>query len=687
MTGPPLGCQVDAGQTGFRLFAPRATAVTLVLFERFEAVTGEELIMVPGPAGIWETVVPSDLTGRWYGYRIDGPREQGGMFDPSVVVADPYSKAVTTLNHWRLPAKTLILDTSYYWEGDRSPLPRNAAELVIYECHVRDLTAHPSSGARSPGTYAGFTEKGIAGGLGHLLSLGVNTVELLPVMKFGTIELPYHDQAARSDSGRVNDWNPYARNHWGYMTSFFFAPESYYGTDGSAAPGAVNGADGRAVRELKDLVKALHREGIAVILDVVYNHTSHYDFNPFKYIDKQYYYRCDAGGNFLEASGCGNDFHTEQPMARRVILDSVRYWLEEYHVDGLRFDLAAMIDEETCRQITGVARATSPNVVLIAEPWGGGAHHPGWFADLGWWSWNDRFRDGVKGRDPEHGRGFIFSHPGNSGDPGGGSTGETALTLTGWLPANGAGGGAAPPGGRPALNYLEAHDGYTLGDFIRLATGGVSRDDRFPGPASGLPRLSPRQLALNKFAAMILLTSPGPVMIHEGQEFARGKVIAPTDAPDPDCGRLDHNSYNKDNPTNYLDFGLRDLNAGLFEYYRGLIRLRKRHPLLCAARDAGSVVFPSNGGTFAVCHIGPPADRRDRQTALSQDADPHAAAGFNRYIVLLNASPDRATAWTPPAGRWKLLADGSVVHPPGKEPLAAQTLDISPSSGMILGAH
>ena len=439
MTDAALGCTVGGRQTTFRLFAPRATSVTLALYERFDAELGENLPMTPGRDGTWEAVVKADLTGRWYGYRIDGPRGPGEMFDPSVVVADPYSKAVTTVNHWRLPAKTLILDADYDWGGDRSPLrARNAEDLVIYECHVRDVTAHPSSGARRPGTYTGFTEKGIAGGLGHILSLGVNAVELLPVMKFGTIEIPYRDEAARSDSGRMNEWNPYARNHWGYMTSFFFAPESYYGTDGSIAPGAVNGVDGRAVRELKDLVKALHTEGIAVILDVVYNHTSHYDFNPFKYIDKQYYYRCDAGGNFLEASGCGNDFHTERPMARRVILDSVRYWLEEYHVDGFRFDLAAMIDEETCRQITRVVRKSKPGAVLIAEPWGGGRHHPGWFADLGWWSWNDRFRDGIRGRDPHHARGFIFCNSCNSGSAG--PDIGTGLILTGSLGANEGGG-------------------------------------------------------------------------------------------------------------------------------------------------------------------------------------------------------------------------------------------------------
>ncbi len=651
-TDAPLGCIAAGGTTTFRLFAPRAHSVTLVLFERFDG-DGRELPMAAGPGGAWELTLKENLAGRWYGYRVAGPAEPGGMFDRSVLVADPYSRAVTVRNDWRLPAKTLILDTSFDWGDDRSPLAGSASDLVIYECHVRDLTAHPSAGARHPGTFAGMAEKGITGGLGHILSLGVNAVELLPVMKFGTIEMPYRDGSARSDQGRVNDWNPYARNHWGYMTSFFFAPETYYGTDGSVEPGAVCGADGRAVRELKEMVKALHREGIAVILDVVYNHTSHYDFNPFKYIDKQYYYRCDAAGNFLEESGCGNDFHTARPMARRLITDSVEYWLREFRVDGLRFDLAAMIDEETCRAITAAAAGVRPGVALIAEPWGGGRHHPGWFSELGWYSWNDRYRDRIKGRDPRQRSGFIFGGIGSAPDAAGALCGTPGPDDR---PA---------PDGRFGLNYVESHDGYTLGDFIRISTG-----DAVPSPG-GAGRLTQGQLALSRFAAIVLLTSPGPVMIHEGQEFARSKVIATTDAPDPAVGGYDHNSYEKDNPTNHLDYGFGGEAAALLSYYRGLIRLRLDHTPLCSRRDPGSVSFQGADGTLAVCPI---------------ESDRPAGNGPNRYIVLLNASPDRAAVFTPPPGAWTLLADASTVHPPGQEPPAAASLTLPPSSGMILGA-
>ena len=193
-------------------------------------------------------------------------------------------------------------------------------------------------------------------------------------------------------------------------------------------------------------------------------------------------------------------------------------------------------------------------------------------------------------------------------------------------------------------------------------------------------------MALNKFAALILLTSPGPVMIHEGQEFARAKVIAASDAPDPDVGKLDHNSYNKDNATNHIDYALRGMNADLFGYYRGLIGLRKRHPLLCAARHPGSVEFPSNEAFFSVGRLGPPADDRGPAAAARKEGGPRAARRSNRYIVLLNASPDRTVTWTLPAGRWNVLADGSAVHPAGIGQRGQVSINVPPTSGIILGA-
>ncbi|MBN1465839.1 hypothetical protein JXA02_08770, partial [candidate division KSB1 bacterium] len=340
-----LGCTWDATQTTFRLFAPRAKNVWLFIFSNVMDESGAPHRLHRDRDGVWELSLPGHYFGSHYAYCVDAPPDRQGDVSPDKLFADPYSRAVATKNDYLHRGKTLILDTTRYdWQGD-APLGFKTEDLIIYECHVRDLTAHPSSGVPSQlaGSYRGLIQRGQVGGIEHIKSLGVNAVEFLPVHDFGNIEIPYGEPVG----GLVNTWNPYARNHWGYMTSYFFAPESYYAGAGTLTANHYSGADGRQVDDFKDVVKALHREGVAVILDVVYNHVAQYDQNAFKNIDTQYYFHLNADGTLRSNSGCGNDFRTDRPMARRLIVDSVKYWLQEYHVDGFRFDLATMIDWQT----------------------------------------------------------------------------------------------------------------------------------------------------------------------------------------------------------------------------------------------------------------------------------------------------------------------------------------------------
>ncbi|MFQ5754197.1 MAG: hypothetical protein ACE5HI_19595, partial [bacterium] len=309
----PLGFTVENNQILFRLFAPRAKAVTLIIFEKHTDPTGHEYAMTSRHDGVWEYTIAGTHWGKYYGYKITGPIDDTEIFQPEQVIADPYSKAVCTKNSYLHAAKSIILNTQNYdWEGD-APMRIFWEDLLIYELHVRDMTVHPSAGVRAKGTYHGLVEKGTRGGINHILELGVNAVELLPCQEFGNIETPFNQEV----TGITNTWNPYARNHWGYMTSYFFAPEAYYASGGNLTPGDYCGIDGQQVREFKDMVKACHRAGVAVIMDVVYNHVSNYDWNPLKYIDKKYYFRLDPMMNFIEASACGNDLKTERPMARR----------------------------------------------------------------------------------------------------------------------------------------------------------------------------------------------------------------------------------------------------------------------------------------------------------------------------------------------------------------------------------
>ncbi len=659
----PLGCIVENGKTTFRVFAPRATEIKLVLFDKADDETGKEILMKRDLDGVWEHTEPGELYGKLYGYKANGAPGKNEMWNPNIVVADPYSKAVATKNTYRHQAKTLILDTRYDWEGDTWVIPKNHNELIIYEAHVRDLTAHASSEVEKKGTYLGLVEKGKTGGLDYLKSLGINAIELLPIHKFGTIEIPYRDSSVLREGYPINTWNPYARNHWGYMTSYFFAPETYYATDGTLDPNKMNGIDGRAVREFKDMVKALHKENIAVILDVVYNHVSQYDYNCFKYLDKFYYFRTDSAGNFLSLSGCGNDFKTERPMARRLIVESIKYWMTEYHIDGFRFDLAAMIDFETAKAIYQEAKKINPNVILIAEAWGGGEYEPHLFSDIGWASWNDQIRNGVKGQNPDNGLGFIFGKfQGNN------NVRSLRSFVTGTLRED----GGLFQQKEHSINYLESHDDHTLGDFIRLGLHEVKHDTVITD-LDKHAQLSPKQLALNKLAALFLFTTQGPVMFHEGQEFARSKVIAETDAPDKHIGRIDHNSYEKDNATNYINYAHAKLNSELVDYYKGLIALRKANPIFSSAPKS-AVKFIDAKDTLVVAFK---LDKEEYNKVAEKKSD-------HQFLVVMNGHIRKSVDFILPEGDWKVLANDKSVSPFQAMGSVGGRVSVPANSGLIL---
>lgn len=650
-----LGCSVEAGTTWFRLFSPRARRVTLNLYPDAAAAGGVAHEMSRDADGVWELALPGLYFGGAYTYQVDGPGGASEQFDYSKEICDPYARAVATINEYLHRGRTLILDTGRFdWEGDR-PLGLKLKDMIIYECHVRDLTAHPSSGCPPDlaGSYKGLIQPGLTGGIDYLKSLGINAIELLPVHEFGNIEIPWQVPAG----GTINTWNPYSRNHWGYMTSCFFAPESYYASGGDMTPGALSGADGRQVDELKEVVKAFHRAGIAVILDVVYNHVSQYDQNCFKLADKKYYFRLDDDQNYIATSGCGNDFKTERPMARRLILESVKYWMEEFHVDGFRFDLATMIDWETVDQITRAARQINPDVVLIAEPWGGGKYDPAGFSRHDWAAWNDQFRNGIKGQNPENGQSFIF------GRYLGGVDRETIKRyVRGTLASEG---GLFQHAGH-AVNYLGSHDDHAYGDFVRIGSGAV-RVDAVVRDLLANAELSSEQLKISKLGALLLFTSQGAVMMEEGHEFARSKLIAATDMPDNAVGRIDHNSYNKDNATNWLDYGHAALNRELVEYYQGLIRLRQRYAAF-RHTDPAHILFADGDNPMALSYAIPRLHNPDNVDLL----------------VLVNGHREEVATFELVGGPWHILVSGDhAAAEPGARAVQGR-LVLPPTTGMVL---
>ncbi len=643
----PMGLTWAGERAFFRLFAPSATTVELVCFKAWDEERGDSFPMSRDKDGVWEVALEGAFPWQYYAYRINGPALNQYHYDFDRLIADPYARAVTRQNHYSYPSRTVILPREEYdWEGDDFT-HLDISDMVILEAHLRDMTVHASARNRSPGTYEGFVQKDQLGGIAHLKDLGINAVEFLPLQEFGNIEIDYKNQ----DLSTYNDWNPYETNHWGYMTSFFFAPEIYYGSDGSDTRGEWIGTDGRAVTEFKNMVKELHREGIAVIMDVVYNHVSQYDENPYKYIDKAYYFRLDEKGDFLSHSYCGNDFRTESSMARHMIVESLLYWMEEYHIDGFRFDLAAMIDLETVDAITEATRKVNPDVILIGEPWGGGGYNPAELADHEWASWNDHFRNSVKGRNPrDNDNGYIFGKYWDGHD-----REYYKGLMRGYLQDEG--GHYRHP--RQSVNYLESHDDHTLGDFIRLSLGTVNEHQKLTRDA--VATLSAEELKIHKLAALSLLTSQGPIMLAQGQSWGRAKVIAETLVENPKSGELDHNSYEKDDETNWLDWSEKALNRELVDYYRGLIAIRHAHEVL---RD------PTPGiRTFF-------------------NGDRYLSFGFSikdNFIVLLNGESETEAVFTLPEGTWQILANADQAS---LEAIAVSeesgSISVPPQSGMIL---
>ncbi|MBU0474129.1 MAG: pullulanase [Bacteroidetes bacterium] len=642
-----LGCIINDEITTFRLFAPHAAEVKLFLFESPEKDAYKIENMIGDEDGVWETSINEDLSNKYYGYKV----AQSNIDDYSELplCIDPYSKAVTSYTDYYNPRKSIIYNEDYDW-GDDKWIQRNWKDLIIYEMHIKDMTAHPSAKASEPGTYKGLVENN-NGGINYIKNLGVNTVELLPAQEFGNIEIPFND----SLNGRLNTWNPYERNHWGYMTAAFFAPSSFYSENWKEIKMQEwMGRDGRQVKEFKDMVKAFHNEGIGVVMDVVYNHLSEYEVGNLKEIDKEYYFRLDEKGNFITESYCGNDIKTEAPMMRRLIIDSIIYWMKEYHIDGFRFDLGKLIDWETLEEIIREARKINPNVVFVAEPWGGG-YDPKGFSLREWGSWNDQIRNGIKGQNPQDGLGWIFGnwYGNNSIDRLKSYINGTTTNFEHGLFQK----------AEHSVNYLESHDGYTLGDFIRIGTRSVDSHQKIVDLDANA-KLNAEQLKLNKLAALFLFTSQGITMIHSGQEFARSKVI-PTNnyIEDREKGQLDHNSYNKDNFANYINFDYAEMNSDLVNYYKGLIELRKTNEEFRHASVEQINFFSNFQNGFS---IGFSVKMYD-----------------NEFIVLMNADNNYVDKFVLPYGEWEILVNGENA---GTEVLAnvSGLLEIPSTSGFVL---
>ncbi|MBB6097536.1 glycogen operon protein [Deinobacterium chartae] len=574
----PLGATWDGEGVNFALYSENATGVELCLFD----ASGQEtrIPVRQQTAFVWHVYLEGIRPGQRYGYRVHGPYdpEQGLRFNPHVVVLDPYAKALDGKEDWdkgvfgyRLgsphedlePSDTpqlgaprgVVIDPTFDWEGDgRLNIPFHRS--VIYEAHVRGLTmTHPEVPEELRGTYAGIASEPI---LRYLRELGITAIELLPVHQ-------HVDDKFLLDKG--------LSNYWGYSSIGFFAPDVRY----SAA--VRRGELAGEVREFKEMVKALHRAGIEVILDVVYNHTAEGNhMGPtlsFKGIDNPTYYRLveDSKRHYFDYTGTGNSLNVRHPQTLQLIMDSLRYWVEEMHVDGFRFDLAATL----ARELHEVSQLASfftiihqdpviSQVKLIAEPWdvGEGGYQVGNFP-VKWAEWNGIYRDVM--------RSFWKGDGGYAADLGYRLTGSSDLYQD--------------DGRRPysSINFIVAHDGFTLRDLVSYnekhneANGennmDGSNDDRSWNCGAEGETDDPEVNALRarqqrNFLATLLL-SQGTPMICGGDEIGRTQGG-------------NNNAYCQDNEISWYNWTLSEENQALLEFTRKLVRLRLEHPALHRAK-------------------------------------------------------------------------------------------------------
>jgi glycogen operon protein len=511
----PLGATVSQAGVNFSLFSRSATGVELLFFDHDDDRKPARAIRIDPVTNrtyhYWHVFVPGVKAGQIYGYRVEGPSDPGrGMrFDPAKVLLDPYGRGVVVPKNYNRRAasqegedtatamKSVVVDTSAYnWEGD-APLRRPSAQTIVYEMHVRGFTRHPSSGVpeKKRGTYAGLIEK-----IPYLKQLGITAVELLPVFQYDSQDAP---------EGQMN--------YWGYAPISYFAPHGAY----SSRRDPLGPVD-----EFRDMVKALHRAGIEVILDVVYNHTAEGNQDGptlcFRGIENEIYYILEQDKQFYgNYTGCGNTLNANHPVVRRMIVDSLRYWVEEMHVDGFRFDLASILSRDASGHVMSNPPVlwdieSDPSLAgtkMIAEAWdAAGLYQVGSFIGDSWKEWNGRFRDDV--------RSFFRGEEG--------AVARIADRLLGSPEVY----GHEEREPEQSINFVTCHDGFTLNDLVSYnekhneANGEENRDGandnrswncgvEGPGDDPEVERLRNRQV---KNFLTVTMLSVGMPMILMGDE-------------------------------------------------------------------------------------------------------------------------------------------------------------------------
>ena len=596
----PLGPDYTPGGTCLRLWAPTAEAVTVTLYHKGDggAVLGTKPL-VRGAHGVWSVWLPGEQHGRYYTFAVtvDGITRETG---------DPYARAAG-VNGVRSMIVDLARTAPSGWERDVRPnIP--PAQRAVWEVSVRDFSQDAASGVRPAwrGKYMAFTQQGttLHGDgihptcLNYLKRLGVKYVQLMPIFDFGS----------------VDEAKPLLRQYnWGYDPTNFNVPEGSYSTDPTR--GEVR------IRECREMIAALHAAGIGVVMDVVYNHTYRTE-NPLNSTVPYYFFRQNPDGSFSNGSGCGNEFASERPMARRYLIDSILYWAKEYHIDGFRFDLMGLYDVESINAVRAALDSLpgGRDILLYGEPWQGGASQLHRYeankANLAMLNervgiFCDDTRDAIKGgcfdaREP----GYVEGKPGSFWDIGG--------AVAAWCRSD----RLPPHAPSQIVSYVSAHDNFTLWDKLLCV--------RYEKPE--FTARDTVALAQNRLAAGIYLTSFGLPFMQAGEEFARTKKGV-------------GNSYRSSPALNRLDWNRAEQYHALVDYYRGLLALRAAFPRL-GSTDRHA---PEALQFFAL---------EQPLVGWMLPAVWGDGAAWSALCVFYNPTETACTV-SLPAGQWKLLSDGT----------------------------
>lgn len=627
--GDDLELKVDNSGTHFTLWSPKAEAVRVNIYDtdrNTPAVASYQ--MKKSDNGTWRVSVPEQLYGKFYTFNVT-VGGKGLAETPGV-----WAKAVGTNGH-----RAAIIDFAKTdpegWAADKGPEIDNITDAVIYEMHHRDFSIDPSSGIVHKGKFLALTEplttspEGEKTGIDHLKELGVTHVHILPSYDYNSV-----DEANLQNNGY----------NWGYDPYNYNAPEGSYSTD-PANPET-------RVREMKEMVKALHDAGIGVVMDVVYNHTANNDDSNFSLTAPGYYYRHRPDGSYSDASGCGNETASERQQMRGFIVNSVKYWADEYHIDGFRFDLMAIHDIETMNEVAAELKKINPSIFVYGEGWtAGDSPLPADRRALkenvnkmeGIAVFSDDIRDAVKGHySNAEDRGFVTGKPGNEETIKIGIVASTNHPQVDYSKGNNS---KFPYAGAPTqiINYVSCHDDLTLTDKLEKSMPGSTEPER--------------QRAA-RLAQTIVFTSQGTPFMFAGEEVFRDKKGV-------------HNSYKSPDSINAIDWNLKTKNKEQFDYYRNLIRLRKEHPAfrMTSAEDVAKNIVFDNVKTPNVVGY-----------SIRNNANRDA---WEEIKLVFNGSEKEYTAKVP-KGNWTVIAYDGELDPDGLSQSKGGKISVPPTSALIL---